>query len=79
MSHGEKKRAQIDLLQEVEFPSRGSVPFAVIYSRIQPKCLAISLHKKIFFKKNGQIYNKEKETTFNVTGHPSALLPATRQ
>lgn len=30
-------------------------------------------------KRNGQIYNKEKQTTFNVTGHPSALLPATRQ
>lgn len=34
----------IGFLQEVEFSSRGSVPFTVIYSRIQPKSLAIFLH-----------------------------------
>lgn len=32
------------LLQEIEFSGRRSVPFAVIYPRIQAKSLAISLH-----------------------------------
>lgn len=34
------------ILQEVEFSSRGTVPFAVIYTRIQPKSFAVFLHMR---------------------------------
>ncbi len=34
----------MDFLQKIEFSSWGSVPFAVIYPRIQAKSLAIFLH-----------------------------------
>lgn len=35
-----------EILQEVEFSSRGTVPSAVIYTRIQTKSFAVFLHMR---------------------------------
>lgn len=77
MSHGEKKESTNRFLTGSRVSQQRVGSFCGnLFQNLAEVFGNISAQKP---SKNGQIYNKEKQTTFNVTGHPSALLPATRQ